>query len=150
MKSDPRWISNPSDHASALKALEGRTCPVCGSNLLRAIIHPTARVWDAHCNNCGSKIPVVVILNREEWIRSASLPAPVIALTPHAIGPLPPHDMAAVMEANRRAALSGDTKTLESFTRFGITLEELKTLSAEVLADRTTESFLKPKRLKSA
>jgi hypothetical protein len=42
-------------------------CLACGSKLVLPISRPPIDAYRAHCNHCGSEIPIAVMLNREAW-----------------------------------------------------------------------------------
>lgn len=68
----PRWRNTPRCFEEAKDALENAgPCLACGARLLLPIVRPPVEIWKAHCNHCGSEVPLAVMLNREHWQKSA-------------------------------------------------------------------------------
>lgn len=70
---EPKFRGAPESYPQAKARLRGKGCPLCGSHLLLPIMSEPAIVWKAHCNHCGSEVPIVVLLNRDAWRKTAKL-----------------------------------------------------------------------------
>ncbi len=69
-----RWGGTPVTLEAAADALKDYpACIACGSHLLVAIKRPPVDAFRAHCNHCGSEIPIAVMINREAWQVTAIL-----------------------------------------------------------------------------
>ena len=74
-----KWNDVPMTKEEAEAALKRQPCCLaCGSQMLLPLVRPpidtvrrfsapSVHVWRAHCNHCGSEVPIAVMLNNEAW-----------------------------------------------------------------------------------
>lgn len=65
-----KWDNTPLTLAQAKVVLERSDCSAClacGSRMILPIYRPPIEAYLAHCNHCGSEIPLAVMLNRSAW-----------------------------------------------------------------------------------
>ncbi len=62
-----RFNGNPRTAGEIKTALHGARCPVCSSDLLIGVYRPPIPDCKAHCNHCGTELPIFVLLNQKAW-----------------------------------------------------------------------------------